>query len=162
MLQMTHGLDNGTVCAKHAQRTNPIQNGLKFTRLTPKRKIISGKTLHSIVILFSALFFSPSLRAEIVNVYEQTTLSGDASGYTGNWGNSFQNINSASKLKSITLFLSNNGMPDSDTGEPLYATGTLKLDIFAATGGNGNWTPYGSSMGTASADRTFTGDYSDI
>lgn len=104
-------------------------------------------------------FFAPSIRADIVTVYNQTTLSGNWSGYTGNWGNSFHNTNSASTLKNISLYLDNRGSPDpSDPfGDFVYASGTLKLDIFAATGGNGNWIPTGSSLGTASADKSFNG-----
>jgi hypothetical protein len=119
--------------------------------------VASAKQLVATTLFASMLFFAPSLRADIVTVYNQTTLSGNWSGYSGNWGNSFQNTNSASTLKTVSLYLANQGTMDLITENIVYASGTLKLDVFAAAGGNGNWLPTGPSLGTATADKSFNG-----
>ena len=124
----------------------------------PFALIAYAKQLVATTLFASMLFFAPSLRADIVTVYNLTSLSGQYTGYSGNWGNSFKNAPSASTLKTISLYIGNNGY-DFVSDKFVYASGTLKLDIFAAIGGNGNWTPTGTSLGTATANNSFNGGY---
>jgi hypothetical protein len=123
----------------------------------PFGMVASAKQPVTAILFAFMLLLSPSLRADIVTVYNQTGFTTVVKYPGSNWGNSFQNADSETKLKSITIYLWNYGY-NSSSGY-LYAQGTLKLDIFQAAGSSGSWLPTGTSMGTASANRLFTGEF---
>ena len=88
------------------------------------------KTFFSAIFLV-LIFLCPSIRADIV-VY--SNIVSDAVYINGgvNFGNTFSNTASASNIKSVSLYFMNNGVQD-DTGFTYWATGTMKLGIYATT-----------------------------
>ena len=90
----------------------------------------STKKLILSAIFLVLIFLCPSIRADIV-VY--SNIVSDAVYINGgvNFGNTFSNTASASNIKSVSLYFMNNGVQDA--GDTLFATGTMKLGIYATT-----------------------------
>ena len=91
---------------------------------------IYKKTFFSAIFL-ALIFLCPSIRADIV-VYSNTVSDTYYINGGVNFGNTFSNTASASNIKSVSLYFMNNGVQD-DTGFTYWATGTMKLGIYATT-----------------------------
>jgi hypothetical protein len=105
-----------------------------FAMFTSAKQLVTG------ILFASMLFLSPSLRSDIA-VYTQTSSLGGGS-YNGATpiGNTFSNINQATTLKLITLYMANDSSG---------ASGTLRLNIYEATTGTGPYTYTGGILGFA-------------
>ncbi|MCY2946433.1 MAG: PEP-CTERM sorting domain-containing protein [Planctomycetota bacterium] len=91
----------------------------------------STKKLILSAIFLVLIFLCPSIRADIV--YSNTVSIDDVYINGGvNFGNTFSNTASASNIKSVSLYFINNGVQD-DVGYTYWATGTMKLGIYATT-----------------------------
>ena len=91
---------------------------------------IYKKTFFSAIFL-ALIFLCPSIRADIV-VYSNTVSDTYYINGGVNFGNTFSNTASASNIKSVSLYFINNGVQD-DVGYTYWATGTMKLGIYATT-----------------------------
>lgn len=90
----------------------------------------STKKLILSAIFLVLIFLCPSIRADIV--YSNTVSDGVYINGGVNFGNTFSNTASASNIKSVSLYFINNGVQN-DVGFTFWATGTMKLGIYATT-----------------------------
>ena len=116
--------------------------------------VASAKQLITAILFASMLFLSPSLRADIV--YSNLT-SGNQFSLAYNTGNTFTTSSSASTLKYISLYLSQQSGFDPEFG-PYFASGLMRIDLYRASNtpnGSGvyNWDPsYGHLADSATVD----------
>jgi hypothetical protein len=124
--------------------------------------VASAKQLVAAILFASMLFLSPSLRADIV--YSNLT-GGNQFSLGSNTGNTFTTGSSASTLKSISLYLSQETRSFSFPWDPpwmppmtIQASGLMRIDLYRASNtpnGSGvyNWDPsYGHLADSATVD----------